>query len=405
MKNKNHINSTVSKVTVAAQVCNQIPTHLVSRLAREHKSESHARTFSHWSHVVSLVYGKMTHSFGLNDVCDSLGLYSGPLSAIRGATPPTRNNLSHANRVRPAAIAEGLFWGTLDHLRSVSAGFGQRRFPGKLRKLKRSISLLDSTVIELVANCMDWAGHRRRKAAAKCHVRLDFETLLPKFVVVNVAREHDNVRAREASAGLKKGEILVMDRGYVDLKHFADLSERGIVWVTRMKQGMEYDLLDRRLVKKGGKVLEDEWIMLTNGVEARRIVALVEVDGKEREMTFLTNNLEWSAETVVALYQARWEIELFFKQMKQTLKLCDLMSYNANGIRWQVWIALLVQLIMRYLAWVSNWGHSFVRLYALVRAILWRKLNIIEILKRYGTAKGSYRNLARPEQAYLPGLG
>lgn len=403
MKNKN-INSTAGKFTVLHQVCNLIPPHLVNRLARKHHSEAHARTFSHWSHVVSLTYAKLTHSFGLNDVCDGLQLNSGPLSAIRGATAPSRNNLSHANQVRPAAIGEDLFWEVLRNLQQRSPGFGKRKFPGKLKKLKRTIHLLDSTVIELVANCLDWASHRRRKAAAKCHVRLNFETLLPGFVVVDVAREHDNGRAREASAGLKKGEILVMDRGYVDLKHFAHLSKRGVIWVTRMKEGMNYDLLDRNAVKAGGKVLADEWIMLSNEVQARRIVALVEVDGQEREMTFLTNHLEWSAETIVELYRCRWEIEVFFKQMKQTLKLCDLMSYNAKGIRWQVWIALLVQMLMRYLAWVSQWGHSFVRLYAMVRAIAWRKFDILGVLKRYGTAKGSYRNLAQPEQAYFPGF-
>jgi len=397
MKTKN-INSTAGKFNILRQVCNLIPSFLVGRLAREHNSEADARTFSHWSHVVSLVFAKLTHSFGLNDVCDALELHSGPLSSLRGATPPKRNTLSHANRERPAEIAEGLFWGTLEHLRNQSPGFGRRRFPGRLRKLKRTIHLMDSTVIELVANCLDWAAHRRRKAAAKCHVRLDFETLLPGFVVVDVAREHDNVRAAQASAGLKRGEILIMDRGYVDLEHFRDWSERGVIWVTRWKEGLTYDLLDRRPVKAGGKILADEWIMLSNGVQARRITALVEVDGKEREMIFLTNQLEWSAETVVALYQARWEIELFFKQMKQTLKLCDLMSYSANGIRWQVWTALLVQLLMRYLAWASEWSHSFVRLYAIVRSILWSKWDVFEILRRYGTASGSF---AQPHQAYF----
>jgi len=353
---------------------------------------------------VTLVFAKMTHAFGLNDVCDALSVHSGPLSSIRGATPPSRNNLSHANRIRPSAIAEDLFWGTLEHLRQVSPGFGRRRFPGKISKLKRTVHLLDSTVIELVANCMPWAEHRRRKAAAKCHVRLNFETLLPGFVVIDTAREHDNVRAREATADLQTGEIVVIDRGYVDLEHFRDLDARGVVWVTRMKEGMKYGVVNVKPVKPAGKVLADEAVVLGNGLIARRIVALVEVDGQEREMTFLTNQQEWSADTVVELYRCRWEIELFFKQMKQTLKLCDLMSYNANGIRWQVWCALLVQLLMRYLAWVSRWGHSFVRLFALVRSVLWEKRDILELLRRYGTANGSFRNLATPEQAYLPGL-
>ena len=112
------INSTACKLSVLRQLCNLIPVHLVSELARKHHSEAHARTFSHWSHVVSLIFAKLTHAFGLNDVCDALGLFSGPLSAIRGATPLARNTLSHANKERPAAIAEDLFWATLHHLQA-----------------------------------------------------------------------------------------------------------------------------------------------------------------------------------------------------------------------------------------------------------------------------------------------
>lgn len=403
MKTKS-INSTAGKFTVLQQVCKLIPPQLVPQIAREHGSESDARTFTHWSHVVALIFGKLTHSFGLNSICDVLHVFSGPLSAVRGAVAPKRNTLSHANRERPAAIAETLFWRMLDHLRQQAPGFGRRKFPGRLHGLRGTIHLVDSTVIELVANCMDWASHRRRKAAVKCHVRLNFQSLLPSYVVVDVAREHDNARARELCAGLKQGEIVIFDKGYIDYKHFDDLSERGVVWVTRAKEGMTYYVLESRPVEKGGSILVDETIVLSNGVEARRIEAMVEVDGKVREMAFLTNQLEWSATTVVALYGARWEIELFFKQLKQTLKLCDLMSYSANGIRWEIWTALLVQLLMRYLAWCSQWGHSFVRMYALVAGLLWEKWDIVTLLKGYGTAEGSYRLLPRPDQAYLPGL-
>lgn len=403
MKSK-HTNSTAGKFHVFHQICNLIPPHLVSKLAREHNSESDARTFTHWSHVVALVYGKFTHCFGLNNLCDILDQFSGPLSTIRGAVPPKRNTLSHANRERPAAIAESLFYEVLDHLRSTSPGFGMRKYPGRLKGLKGAIHLMDSTVIELVANCMPWGSHRRRKAAVKCHTRLSFQSLLPGYVVVDVAREHDNLRARELCAGLKSGEIVVMDRGYVDFEHFQDLSGRGVIWVTRAKEGMKYDLLESKPLHEGGKVLADEWIVLGNGCQARRIVAVVEVDGEEREMVFLTNQLEWATTTILALYKARWEIEMFFKELKQTCKLCDLMSYSANGIRWEVWTALLVQLLMRYLAWCSQWGHAFNRLYALVAGVLWVKRDILEILRGYGTADGSYTLLARPDQGYLPGF-
>lgn len=273
---------------------------------------------------------------------------------------------------------------------------------GRLRRFQAAIHLVDSTTIELVANCMPWAKHRRRKAAAKAHVRLDFHSLLPAYVVVDTARESDAGRARELCAGLKSGEIVVFDRAYVDRKHLKALSERGVVWVTRWKEGMVCDVLERKAVPPEGKILSDEWIALSNGLSARRIRALVEVDGKEREMVFLTNQLDWAASTVVELYKVRWEIEVFFKQLKQTLKLCDLMGYSANAIRWQVWIALLVHLLLRYLAWVHEWSHSFVRLFALVRSQIWQTLDLPEILRRYGTAGGSYRNMAQPEQGFFP---
>ena len=397
--------------TPPAQVCGPASAlqfdsdPLVSALATKHHAEKQARTFSHWSQVVALLYAKLTHAFGLNDVCDALQLYSGPLASIRGATPPYANTLSHANRERPSALAQDLFYGTLEHLRQQSPGFGGRRFPGRLKKLKASIQLVDSTTIELVANCLDWAQHRRRKAAAKAHVRLDFQSLLPSYVVVDSALDSDAGRAREVCAGLKSGEIVVFDRAYLDRQHLVDLGAREVIWVTRWKAGMLADVLERRAVPAGGKILADEWVALSDGQSARRIRARVEVDGEERELVFLTNQLVWAASTVVALYQARWQIEVFFKQLKQTLKLCDLIGYSANAIRWQVWTALLVHLLLRYLAWVSQWSHSFVRLYALIRSQIWQRLDLAEFLQRYGTAQGSYRNLARPEQGYFPGFG
>jgi IS4 transposase len=161
-----------------------------------------------------------------------------------------------------------------------------------------------------------------------------------------------------------------------------------------------------------GKILRDDLIQLqTPGARAdypvalRRIVALVEVDGKEVAMEFLTNNVEWSAASIVELYRCRWQIEVFFKQIKQTLQLADFLGTSANAVRWQVWTALLVYLLLRYLAFLSEWSHSFSRLFTLIRAALWKKWDVLGLLRRYGTADGQFRYLARPEQAYLPGLG
>jgi len=147
---------TASKFTVLRQLCNYIPPHWVPHLARETGVEEKARTFSPWSHVVSLCYAQLAHSIGLNDVCDALQLNSGPLSALRGATAPTRNNLSHANKVRDAAMAQKLFWEVFKHLGDLSpkfvSGKAGKRFA---RRFKRTIHLVDSTTSTLIASCMD----------------------------------------------------------------------------------------------------------------------------------------------------------------------------------------------------------------------------------------------------------
>jgi Transposase DDE domain/Domain of unknown function (DUF4372) len=413
MKKHNKSVPTGSKLNLLRQVCNLIPEFLVSQLARETGVDKKVRTFSGWSHVVSLIFAQLTHSIGLNDVCDALGLHSGPLSSIRGATAPTRNNLSHANKVRSADMAEKLFWAVFEHLGKVSPGFvsghAGKRFA---RKFNRAIHLADSTTIPLIASCMDWARHRRRKAAAKCHLRLDLQSFLPRFAIVDTARHNDARRARELCAGIKAGEIVIFDKAYVDFAHLADLCMRGVFWVTRAKDNLRFKVVRRFQRGAVGKVLRDDLIRLTTPASRkdfpelmRRIVALVEVDGKEVEMVFLSNNLEWSAASVVELYRCRWQIEVFFKQIKQTLQLADFLGTSANAVRWQVWTALLVYLLLRYLSYLSQWAHSFSRLFTLIRAGLWRKWDALSLLRCYGTAGGHFRYLAHPEQAYLPGMG
>src|SRR5579859_7163416 len=161
MKNKaKKQKPTKSKFSILRQICNWIPNHLVPKLARETQVQDEARTYKPWSHVVALLYAQLTHSLGLNDVCDALALHSGPLSAIRGATAPKRNTLSHANRERDPAMAEKLFWQTLEHLKSLSPGFAGGRRPRFAFRFKRMIHLVDSTTIQLVSYCMKWPKHR-----------------------------------------------------------------------------------------------------------------------------------------------------------------------------------------------------------------------------------------------------
>jgi hypothetical protein len=413
MKKRNTTIPAVSNLNLLRQIGNLIPDFLVPKLARQTGVQDKARTFSPWSHLLALMYAQLTHSIGLNDVCDALSLHSGPLSSLRGATPPNRNTLSHANKVRPAGLGEKLFWAVFEHLAALSPAFvsgkAGKRFA---RRFKRTIHLVDSTTIPLIASCLDWAKHRRRKAAAKCHLRLDLQSFLPRFALVDTARDNDAKRAREVCAGVQAGEIVIFDKAYVDFAHLADLSQREVFWVTRAKENLSFRVV--RCFQHGvaGNILRDDLIQLQTPaslqdypVGLRRIVALVEVNGEEVAMEFLANNLEWSAQSIVELYRCRWQIEVFFKQIKQTLQLADFLGTSANAVRWQVWTALLVYLLLRYLAFLSDWSHSFSRLFTLIRAALWKKWDLLSLLRRYGTANGHFRYLARPEQAYLPGWG
>lgn len=398
-------------LNVLGQLLKYIPRSIVSAAAARHGVDARARTFSVWSHMASMIFVQLAHALSLNDVCDWLRLKVRAIAGL-GITPPSRNNLSHANRVRQAGFIETVFWKTLAHLHRCEPAFGGKRKGRRLlHRFKVNVHAVDSTTMELVANCMDWAQHRRRKAAAKLHLRLSVASFLPAFAIVDTAGENDNKRAREVCAGLESGEIALFDKAYVDYAHLHDLDARGVQWVTRAKENFKYRSVRNFPVPSGGRILKDQIVVLTGakwrkfpGRTLRRVEAVVEVDGKDKIMVFITNNTVWSARSVCDLYRARWEIEVFFKQVKQTLKLSGFVGSSANAIRWQVWTALLVYVLLRFAAHLSVWGHSFTRLFTVVRAALWERMDLHGLLRSYGTAGGSFKLLGAVHSAWLPGL-
>lgn len=394
---------------ILRQLCNLIPPFLVSKLAQRTGVDKKARTFTPWSHVVTMLFAQLTHAISLNDVCDALKLHSGPLSAIRGASGPSPNALSHANQVRDARLAEQLLWEQMNHLQMATPAFvaGRQRLP----RFKRRMYAVDSTVIQLVANCMSWAKHRRRKAATKLHLRLDLQSLLPRFAIVDLAPHHDNTRAAQMCAELKAGEIAIFDRAFLGFANLWNLTQRGVFWVTRAKEKMDYRVVKRRLHRPEGAMVRDDLIRWRGPKSkrlypevVRRVIAMVELKGQKVPMEFLTNNLDWSAQSVADLYRCRWDIEKFFRILKQTFQLADFLGNSANAVHWQIWTALLLNLLLRYLAFLSRWQQSFTRLWALCRSTLWRKIDLLELLRSYGTAQEVPRYISRPEQAYFAGF-
>jgi hypothetical protein len=241
-------------------------------------------------------------------------------------------------------------------------------------------------------------------------MRLNVGTMLPSFAVVEEASHHDSKRAEVLCAELKDGDVLLADRAYVDLSFLHDLSERGIFFALREKTSMVFEVMERRQ-NDDMRILADETVrpLHKNSSEKypgslRRVRAIVEVDGKDVEMNFITNNFKWSLRTIAELYRARWAIELFFKELKQTLQLGDFVGYNDKAVKWQVWVGLLAHLLIRFQKHLSKWGLSFSRLAGTIRSAIWMKIDLLEVLQIYGTAGGPKRPVIVKKQLYLQGF-
>ena len=237
-----------------------------------------------------------------------------------------------------------------------------------------------------------------------------FALFSAQFVLVKSAGSNDAKEAWTVCAGISAGEIVVFDKAYVDFKHLFALQKRGVFWITRAKDNMKYETAGQHSVPKDN-ILRDDIIRLAGAntsqwyPETLRLAeATVEVDGKLKNMTFITNNFEWTASSICGLYKARWAIEVFFKEIKQTLQIADFMGHNENAVRWQIWTALLTYILLRFIAWQSKWEHTFVRLFTALRGVIWSCLDMFSVLECCGTADRPARMRAAPEQCYLQGL-
>ena len=402
---------TKSKYTVLHQICKLIPQNIVSQLAEKHGVDKQSRRFSPWSHIVSLVFAQLAHSLSLNDICDTCRNHESLLFKINNAVPPSRNGLSHANKIRNGEMAKELFWQVLSHIQKSHPRFGfNHGYSGLPRRFKRTIHAIDSTTIRLVVNSISWAKHRRRKAAAKCHMQLNLQTFLPEIAIVKAANTHDSTEALELCASLKDGEIAVMDKAYVDFNHLYSLNNRGVFWVTRAKTNIDYQVMGQHKPTTKN-IVQDDIIRLTGVTtkdyypdKLRLVEAVLIVDKKKKKMSFMTNNFTWAASSICDLYKSRWGVEVFFKQIKQTLQLADFMGYNENAVKWQIWTALLTYILLRYIAEMGKWTGSFSRLFTLLRGVLFQRRNMYDIISFCNQPRGSPRIIATPQQSYFPGF-
>jgi hypothetical protein len=325
-------------------------------------AERHARGFSCWDQFVAMLFCQLGRAHSLREICGGLASCEGRLAHL-GVTAPPKSTLAYANAHRPWQLYEQLFYQLLDRCRAVAGG--------KKFRFKNKLLSLDATVIDLCAEIFAWAKFRRTKGAVKLHFTLDHDGYLPTALVITEGKRHDVTVARQQA--FEPGTILVFDRGYQDFSWFARLDDARVYFVTRMKAGTAYEVIDRLPVPTHGGVVADERIVLTTPQSAAkyeqgRPLRRVEVVTPEGDrLVFLTNHLDLGPTTVARIYKDRWQIELLFKALKQNLRVKTFVGTSANALHIQIWTALIALLILKYLQLKARFPWSLSNLVALLR--------------------------------------
>ena len=370
----------VRVASLFSQLLQKIPRDVVEGLIRKHRSERYSKGFSSWTQLVAMLFSQLAHADSLREICNGLACCAGKLVHLGIQAAPCRSTLSYANNHRPAAMFEELFW-------KVLARFRDHGMLGKNRpfRFKNRLLSLDSTTVTLCLSLFPWAQYRQAKGGVKLHVLLSHEDYLPEFAVLTDARQHDIRPARQLS--LRPGSIVVMDRGYNDFALFGKWCEEGVYWVTRMKDGTAYEVEETRGLPQDRSILADEIVLLC-GAKAEqkcphRLRRIVVWDAEQqRQMEILTNHLEFAATTLARIYRERWQIELFFKALKQNLKVKSFVGTSENALRIQIWTALLALLMLKWLHHLSAAGWSLSNLASLLRLNLFTYRDLKEWLDK-----------------------
>ncbi len=332
------------------------------RLVVEHKAERGAKGFDCWTQFVAMLFCQLGRAHSLREICGGLASVEGKLSHLGVGEAPKRATLSYANAHRPWELYEAVFGQLLGRCQAMAA-------PKKPFRFKNKLYSLDASVIDLCLSMYDWAKFRRAKGAVKLHLLLDHDGCLPSYAVITDGKTHEIRMARALQ--LPAGAIIAMDRGYVDYLFLDSLTEQGVFFVTRLKDNAVFSLAEQWSEPREN-ILADDLIDLPGSGKShhpqrqlRRVVVWDEVGG--RQIVLLTNNRKLSAVTIAAIYKQRWQIELFFKALKQNFKIKTFVGTSANAVRIQIWTALIAILLLKFLQLRSRIGWSLSNLIALLR--------------------------------------
>lgn len=332
-------------------------------LVMKHRAESYAKGFHSWDHFVAMLFCQLAQAKSLREICGGLACCLGKLRHLGMKAAPNKSTLSYANAHRPWQMFRDLFYETLHTCKQAAPGRHKFRFKNKLLSL-------DSTTISLCLSLFPWAKFRRTKGAIKLHLLLDHDGYLPTYVYISNGKQHDVTHARKLF--LSPGSIITMDRGYNDYTLFSMWTEAGIFFVTRLKDNADFIVLEELDIPSNRNILSDQLIRFS-GYQAQKHCphtfrrTVVWDNENEREIVLLTNHMDFGATTISAIYKDRWQIELFFKALKQNLKVKTFVGTSENALYIQIWTALIAMLLIKYLQFRSKLGWSLSNLVAFLR--------------------------------------
>lgn len=345
-----------------AQVLNLIDRHGFGAAVRELDAERGAKGFRCWDQFVGMLFCQLGSAHSLREICGGLATALGKMVHLGLKAAPKRSTLAYANEHRPWELYQRVFEQMLGHCQDLAAG-RKRTF-----RFKNPLRILDATVIDLCLEMFDWARFRRTKGAIKLHMQLQERGCLPCWALVTEGRTHE-VRVAQGLT-FDPGTIVAMDRAYTDYALFGRWTEQSVFFVTRMKSNAQYEVIHTIPGGESG-VQREEWIRLTGTAAAacpgklRRITVW---DEKQQwEIILLTNEWRLAAGTLARVYRFRWQIELFFKALKQNLRIKTFVGTSENAVKTQIWTALIAMLLLKFLQLKSSWAWSLSNLAAMLR--------------------------------------
>jgi hypothetical protein len=360
--------------TLFHSMLNFIPRHQFAALESQHGTGRKARKFSRWNQFVHLMFMQLTGRASLRDGIQSMNSRAKDLYHL-GAKPVARATFADANNMRPASFYQALFEKMYQHCRMIS--------PKHKFKFKNKLYSLDASVIDLSLGAFPWASFRRTKSAVKIHTLLDHSGYLPAFVSITDGKTHESKVAK--SINLSKGSIVVEDRAYTDYRWFCQLQENEIFFVTRQKTNAVYRVTERRQVNKKQGLCSDQTIVLTGPKGQLCPHSLRRVGYRDPETkkhyVFLTNNFKLSAKTIADIYKERWQIEIFFRWIKQNLKIKAFIGNSRNAVMTQIYVALIAYLLLCMFKYLSKVPASLQNLLRVIQLNLFRNCSLEELFK------------------------